>query len=61
MSTSAATFDTLRIDMIVRLINMGDQTRSQNRTFVVRYEPAINRWFKRSNRVFAQTLGNARC
>jgi hypothetical protein len=51
----------LRIDMIVRLINMGDQTRSQNRTFVVRYEPAINRWFKRSNRVFAQTLGNARC
>jgi hypothetical protein len=43
VSTSAATFDTLRIDMIVRLINMGDQTRSQNRTFVVRYEPAINR------------------
>ena len=47
VTVPAGTFDTLRIDMIVRLINARDQTKSSTWTFVVWYAPAVNRWVKR--------------
>jgi hypothetical protein len=47
ITTPAGTFDTIRVEMTVRLINTRDQTRSSTWTFVVWYAPAVNRWVKR--------------
>ena len=49
ITTQAGTFDTFRVDMTVRTINMKDQTRSEAWTFVVWYAPAVNRWVKKTS------------
>jgi hypothetical protein len=47
VTTPAGTFDTYRVDTMVRLLNSRDQTKSQTWTFVFWYAPAVNRWVRR--------------
>jgi len=47
VATPAGTFDTYRVDTMVRLLNSRDQTKSQTWTFVFWYAPAVNRWVRR--------------
>jgi hypothetical protein len=47
ITTPAGTFDTYRVDTMVRLVNTRDQTKSQTWTFVFWYAPSVNRWVKR--------------
>ena len=46
ITTPAGTFDTYRVDTMVRLLNTRDQTKSQTWTFVFWYAPSVNRWVK---------------
>lgn len=48
ITTPAGTFDTFRIEMTVRMINVKDQTKSQTWTYVNWYALAVNRWVRRN-------------
>jgi hypothetical protein len=47
VTTPAGSFDTYRVETLVRLLNTKDQTKSQTWTFVLWYAPAVNRWVRR--------------
>lgn len=47
VTTPAGTFDTYRVDTMVKLLNTRDQTKSQTWTFVFWYAPSVNRWVRR--------------
>lgn len=47
VTVPAGTFDTFRVESMVRMTNTADQTKSSTITGVIWYAPAINRWPKR--------------
>ena len=47
ITTPAGSFDSYRVETMVRLLNTKDQTKSQTWTFVLWYAPAVNRWVRR--------------
>jgi hypothetical protein len=47
VTVPAGTFDTFRVEPMVRMTNTADQTKSSTITGVIWYAPAINRWVKR--------------
>jgi hypothetical protein len=49
VTVPAGTFDTIRVELMVRMTNSADQTKSSTTTGVVWYAPTINRWVKRTS------------
>lgn len=47
VTTPAGTFDTFRIETVVRLVNTKDQTKSMVENSTIWYAPSINRWAKK--------------
>jgi hypothetical protein len=50
ITTSAGTFDTLKIDTTSRQINSNDQTKASTVTTTLWYAPSINRWVRKTNK-----------
>jgi len=51
VTTSAGTFDTLKVETTMRQVNSNDQTKAATVTAALWYAPSINRWVRRTYKV----------
>lgn len=49
ITTAAGTFDTFKVQTVVRQVNNNDQTKASQSNDVFWYAPSINRWVKKSH------------
>jgi hypothetical protein len=49
ITTAAGTFDTFKVQTVVRQVNNNDQTKGSTSTSVFWFAPAINRWVKKTH------------
>jgi hypothetical protein len=50
VTTSAGTFDTFKIETLMRQVNSNDQTKAASVNATLWYAPAINRWVRKTYR-----------
>ena len=48
ITTAAGTFDTFKVETVVRQVNNNDQTKASTSTSVFWFAPAVNRWVKKT-------------
>jgi len=48
ITTSAGTFDALKIETTIRQVNANDQTKAATLTAALWYAPTVNRWVRRT-------------
>jgi hypothetical protein len=51
VTTGAGTYDTFKVDIMVRQVNTNDQTKTSTSKIAVWYAPAVNRWVKKSTEI----------
>jgi len=51
ITTSAGTFETFKIETVIRHVNSNDQTKTSTLTSTLWYAPSINRWARKSYKV----------
>lgn len=49
ITTAAGTFDTFKVQTVVRQVNNNDQTKASTSTSVFWFAPAVNRWVKKTH------------
>ena len=48
ITTSAGTFDTFKIEIVMRQVNSNDQTKAASVNMTLWYAPVVNRWVRKT-------------